>query len=352
MPPAIKEAHCSKCGFKHPRPVGSKCKNLNMTAPNPDTSASKEHSTAENDSQSADSQAVEPPVTGLENKIDILLKRMDNLQNKNSLLEKHILSKPSGVSSSSIVHSSPKGNHQCTSACSHAGHNPRRVHTSRMSSSDADFAAPLQASVSHISQADLSADSHHPSVQHLRPDERIQRQVQKQLEKLQGQPRHAAGTKIKSGLLRAGDNAVKQEISWPHHHCFPGPGGQLPEYKELSPLQFMVGFIGCVQDESSHTVKANMLEYAKHLFQDAIETNWSTAKHAHMLLLQDIERGRCTWRQPDVLEKIRIRNTTRVIAPKQPTTQTNKPKTNPFAKVCKDFNNNTCKQPGGGRNHT
>ena len=59
-----------------------------------------------------------------------------------------------------------------------------------------------------------------------------------------------------------------------------------------------------------------MLEYGRHLFQDAIETNWSTARHAHLVLLQDIERGKCSWHRPDVVEKIQISNTARVIASK------------------------------------
>ena len=127
---------------------------------------------------------------------------------------------------------------------------------------------------------------------------------------LQGQQRLNSGTKsIKSGLHRAGDNSVKREIVWSHHHSFPGTGGQLPDYKELSPLQFMVGFLGWLQEETSTTVRTNMIAYGRHLFQDALETNWTTARHAHMILFQDIERGKCSWREPDQIEKVRIRNT-------------------------------------------
>ena len=86
-----------------------------------------------------------------------------------------------------------------------------------------------------------------------------------------------------------------------------------------------------------------MIEYGRHLFQDAIETNWTTARHAHLVLLQDIERGKCSWRRPDTVEKVRIRNTARVIAPK-----TNgcgqKSGKHPKDKVCFDFNSNSFKQ--------
>ena len=50
-------------------------------------------------------------------------------------------------------------------------------------------------------------------------------------------------------------------------------GGSLPENKDLSPLHFMVGFLGCIQEETINTVRDSMLEYGRHLFQDAIETN-------------------------------------------------------------------------------
>ena len=90
---------------------------------------------------------------------------------------------------------------------------------------------------------------------------------------------------IKSGLHRAGDNTVKREIAWLHHHGFVGPNGNLLEYKELPPIQFMIGFLGCIPEEESNTVKANMVEYGRHLLQDALETNWQKARHAHMVLL-------------------------------------------------------------------
>ena len=98
--------------------------------------------------------------------------------------------------------------------------------------------------ISHFSDSLASL----PSLQLLKEDERTQRKVQKQLEWLQGQQRGArtADKTIKSGFHRSGDNAVKPEIAWPHHHCFPNAKGNMPEYKELSPLQFMIGFMGCV----------------------------------------------------------------------------------------------------------
>ena len=222
---------------------------------------------------------------------------------------------------SQISHSSPKKSHICSRSCA-ASHTAKPRISSKKALDNNDSSGDdvtLGSSYSYLSQSGkVSHSSEQVSIDFLKNDDEIQRKVQRQLERLQGKQRHTStGNKtIKSGLHRAGDSAVKQEISWPHHHCFPGPGGQLPEYKKLSPLQFMVGFLGCLQEENSPTVRTNIIEYGRHLFQNAIETNWTTAKHAHMVLLQDIERGKCTWRNPDKIEKVQIRNTAQVIAPK------------------------------------
>ena len=85
-----------------------------------------------------------------------------------------------------------------------------------------------------------------------------------------------------------------------------------------------------------------MIEYGRHLFQDALETNWGTTKHAQMVLLQEIERGKCSWRSPDLVEKIRIQNTARVIAQKPASTQPKSFKSTKD-KLCPDYNTNNCR---------
>ena len=245
-------------------------------------------------------------------------------------------------------HSSPK---RASSSAHKSSRGSHKGHTVNYDSSDASTDGELddtwQSSVHTTQITEDEGSEVTPSMQFLKQDARTQRKVQRQLEKLQGQSRSttASGKPFKSGLHRSGDNTVRLEIPWPHHYCFPGPGGNLPDYKDLSPLQFMVGFLGCIQEETSNTVRSNMLEYGRHLFQDAIETNWSTARHAHLVLLQDIERGKCSWRRPDVVEKIRIRSTARVIAPKPSVNAGKGAKSSNREKISHDFYLNTCKHP-------
>ena len=310
-------ANCTKCGTKHSRPVGVRCKRqLNVSAPVSHPASSQ--SDGEHDDTPLDGAAgsnlptsntalsansVSANTSQMNSKLDLILRKMEKIENKNLELESKLTNMKSGRSGGKAVnnptHSSPKKSHRCSKVCesrssSKAHVKPNYSTTLGDSSSDEDY-EPSHSSrrrlrhSSHLSESRISQDQ--PSLDFLRNDDRIQKKVQQQLEMLQGQSRSTTGKSIKSGLHRAGDNSVKREIAWPHHHCFPGSGGQLPDYKELSPLQFIVGFLGCLQEEASNTVRTNMIAYGWHLFQDALETNWTTARHAHMVVLQDIERG-------------------------------------------------------------
>ena len=163
--------------------------------------------------------------------------------------------------------------------------------------------------------------------------------MQKQLELLQRQERSTAGKSIKSGLRRAGDNSVKHEIAWPHHHCFPSAGRQLPDYKELSTLQFMVGF----QVASRKKPATQCAPHWPTSLPGCSRDEWATARHAHLILLQDIERGKCSWRDSDQIEKVRICNTAHIIQTKVTTSQQKQSKSSQKEFTCGDYTNNTCK---------
>ena len=285
--------------------------------------------------------------TQMDTKLDLILKKVQDTEAKNLQLEQQLHKQRSKVSSKlQFLHSSPKRSRSGAHKSSKGGH---RDFTVYHDSSDASTVGELEDTwQSRVHTTQVTENKHSdltPSLQFLKQDARTQRKVQRQLEKLQGHSRSTttSGKPFKSGLHRSGDNAVRLEIPWPHHYCFPAQGGTLPDYKDLSPLQFMVGFLGCVQEEMSNTVRSNMLEYGRHLFQDAIETNWATARHAHLVLLQDLERGKCSWRRPDVVEKIRIWNTARVIASKPSVNAAKGAKTSNRDKICQNFYANTCK---------
>ena len=354
-------AQCNKCGLKHQRPVGVRCRrNLNVSAPLlmevHDEQPEQQSSIVAEQPKAAVASVSEGPAnvnsskaSQVESKLDLILQKVQDLENKNIQLEQKLHDQQApAIRAAGPVHSSPKrpysNSRRGTSKGGHARQSRKLVRVEESSDEEwSDMSSPQASSTQTSHFNDTSASQ--PSLQLLKEDERTQQKVQRQLEKLQGQARGSriAGKKIKSGLLRSGDNEVKTEIAWPHHHCFPSAGGNLPEYRELSPLQFLVGFMGCVLEENSNTIRTKMLEYGRHLLQDAIETNWATARHAHLVLLQDIERGKCSWRRPDAVEKIRIRYTARIITQKASVNTAKTAKITTKDKICLDYNANGCK---------
>ena len=124
-------AGCSRCGIKHTRPVSNRCKRLlNISAP----VVSETHQEDQADiSQQADQQATgsqqslgqsaSSAGTGsktsqVESKLDLILKKMDELENKNNLLERRLDKHPhTSVTTSRLSHSSPKRSHVCSGQC-------------------------------------------------------------------------------------------------------------------------------------------------------------------------------------------------------------------------------------------
>ena len=89
-------AFCTKCGIKHPRPVGNRCKRtFNISAPIIATDQ-QEHSDSSdtpslNDMRKASpGQATTNKNSKLDDKLDLILKKMQDLEEKNELLERKI----------------------------------------------------------------------------------------------------------------------------------------------------------------------------------------------------------------------------------------------------------------------
>ena len=185
--------------------MGNRCKQiLNISAP---VVSDIQQDDQENISQQGDQQAsgnhhlcgasVSSSGTGsktsqVESKLDLILKKIDELENKNHQLEKRLneQSHPSGTTSR-LSHSSPKHSHICLGQCeSKPASRPRRpakqVKVQDFSDKEYSSVHTPQASSTQISQlldSDLSVTQ--PSLQFLKEDDRTQHKVEKQLQKLQ-----------------------------------------------------------------------------------------------------------------------------------------------------------------------
>ena len=48
------------------------------------------------------------------------------------------------------------------------------------------------------------------------------------------------------------------------------------------------------------------------LMQDTIELSANTARRAHAAVLQEMKRGKLSWADPNLVEKVKVRNTQRI----------------------------------------
>ena len=155
-----------------------------------------------------------------------------------------------------------------------------------------------------------------PSFQELKGDLKIQAEVDKHLQAYHNASRTdftgKSNTAIKSGRFRAGIAKIKQSISWPQDFCAVNVGNKQPTYDEMSLEQWVQGTLFCVLEQTDSRNKDNMLMYFALLMQDAIELSANTARRAHAAVLQEKERGKLSWAEPDLVEKVKIRNTRRI----------------------------------------
>ena len=156
----------------------------------------------------------------MESKLDLILKKMEQLEEKNTELKMKLHKQSTAKSTSKPSHSSPKSSHRCSTSCS--SHKVKKSKTHKASN-----AASLNSSDEFLEDSSINGfnnDSQtaddsvvsrdHVSMEYLRSDDRVQRQVQCQLERLQGKPRIGSEGKhnFKSGLHWSGDNAVRHII--------------------------------------------------------------------------------------------------------------------------------------------
>ena len=75
--------------------------------------------------------------------------------------------------------------------------------------------------------------------------------------------------------------------------------------------------------------------------QDAIELSFPTVRRANGFILQEVERGSVTWLQPEKVEKIRSRNTQRIV--QVPNGRVGGSKNSEKTMLCKLFNKGSCR---------
>ena len=100
--------------------------------------------------------------------------------------------------------------------------------------------------------------------------------------------------------------------------------------------QWVQGFMYCSL-ETDNKIRQNMMSHFALLMQDAIELSPNTARRAHAAVLQEMERGKVSWSQIDLVEKIKCRHTQRIL-------QSHKPiSTGVQSQTCVHYNKGQCR---------
>ena len=112
---------------------------------------------------------------------------------------------------------------------------------------------------------------------------------------------------LKTGRYRGRDDVVLQHVVWPQELCSSRSVGDVPDYDELTPTEFIVGFLRTVIQQPAKT-QTQMLHYGIDLFSAANDSDWDSAKAGHAAVLTEMELGKLDWDNQALLERVRERN--------------------------------------------
>ena len=304
---------CAKCGKRHVKPTGRKCK---MASQSPPVSTAPSASGSTNEAQSAmalTSVATSTTVTAttsfctlgtntvttsvssagsgggivmsmvgpsigstlqvLAATLSTLSARMDNMESAPSIHPLHPHIAPTGAAPMTPP-LPPPTSHPPQPAMGVATHAPA-VHSAVPPSQAASQAATrVQRELSFLDDyAGSSSDSDDPSP-----------------------PRtHSKSHKLKSGRSRTSEDIVIRQVDWPHFNVFKGPSRKAAEYDSLSIAKFVFGYLGnALKPNTSSGDRWAMLRHLRDLMQDATMYPWEGVRNFHGIVLRLMEHDEAT----------------------------------------------------------
>ena len=112
--------------------------------------------------------------------------------------------------------------------------------------------------------------------------------------------------RAKSGRKRTAADLVKVAVEWLHYHTYRGPGKDMDAYDDLTVTEFVHGFVTTLlASHADARGKNTQLRHLQHLILDATDFGREAARHAHGVILQEMEAGRITWADEDNIQDLR-----------------------------------------------
>ncbi len=107
---------------------------------------------------------------------------------------------------------------------------------------------------------------------------------------------------IKSGREKTASDVARISVEWPHFSVFRGPYRTPAKYDDLTPCEFVYGYINSLLETE---VTEDKLQHLRDLMEDAIEHSWVAARNFHAVMLQSMEHGRLTWENTSRIQELR-----------------------------------------------
>ena len=367
----MKTYQCSKCGIKHERPVGKKCKLKTNTSAasglsqDSHVSATMSHNVTDEQITSRTSTpvgatSIEPSIN---EKLDMIATALNAIQqNQNKLAERidkleQSPDRSKRVSETSVWDTLSRtitGDNGCSPTLPKPPQNP--VHRPQM--------IPTL-------HADLNA--------HAATTKRIE-----ELETLAKEQFLVNGGKlpiskpiisnsvinqgtltkkiVKSGRDRTGgDDNCRIYVPWPQEHCYVGPNRVRVRYDELTQAQFSTGLLNIIESENDECTRKNMTKLVASMHQDICDYSYIPVRGALAVCLSAIEDGRASWKDYDTLFNLKKQylltsesrssnyvNSSSSRSPRGNNQSTGHSSQNQNqVRLCRNFNNGKCAQSHG-----
>ena len=110
----------------------------------------------------------------------------------------------------------------------------------------------------------------------------------------------------KSGATRTADDAIINDIPWPHFAIKRASDKSAPTYDSLGIDDFVFGFLSMLDQPRNNLDPAIMLPILKNLMQDSRDFSWKKAKDFYRDLAVEVEQGHLKWSDTAQINMLRM----------------------------------------------
>ena len=147
----------------------------------------------------------------------------------------------------------------------------------------------------------------------------------------------------KSGRSLTSKDAGQAIMDWPQFHVYRTAGRPDPTFDDLSVTEFAAGFTATIREQGlSPSDRDIQLLHFQKLMVDAQTWDWTTVRHFHGILRQEIEANRLNWRDAAAIQELRLTYLIQAGMSKRSTPAATAKKTTPRLPVCVPFQTGAC----------